>query len=118
MIVDVYQNKVVVNGELTDATPGGQPHLFSNQKVSIIRVNRTLPTVVYPIVLVHLALRVIVLELKHDIREAVYGSELFRSVSMNLVEIHVGADSPWGVRGLVGFRCGTGWECTIDEETH
>lgn len=84
----------------------------------IIRVNCTLAAVVYPIVLVHLALWVIVLELKHDVREAVYGSEFFRSVSVNLVEIQVGADSPGGVRGLVGFRCGAGWECTVDEETH
>jgi len=109
IIVDVYRNKVTVNGEQTDATIG-QAHLLSHQKVPIVRVYRTLPTVIYPIVLVHLASWVIVLVLEYDVRETVYGTELFRSVPVDLIKVHVGADSPWRVRSSVGSRCWTGGE--------
>ena len=86
--------------------------------MSVIRVYGTLSTVIHPIVLVHLALRVIVLELKHDVRETVYGIELFRTVfPLNFVKIHVGADSPRRVRGPVRSQWGMGRERTHQEET-
>ena len=118
MIVDVYRDHETMSGEYTDATLGSQTHLFSYQEMSVVRVYRTLPTVVYSIVLVRLALWVIVLELKHNVCEAVYGAELLRSVSMDFVEVHVGADPPWGIRGLVGSWDGSGRERTHEEDTH
>lgn len=101
IIVDVYQNKATVGGEKTNATVRNRTYLFGHQKMPIVRVNRTLPTVVHPIVLVCLALRIVVLELQYDVREAVYGIELFRSISLNLVKVQVGADSSWGARSTV-----------------
>ena len=103
IIVDVCQGKATVGGEQTNATACGQTYLFGHQKVPIVRVNRSLPTIVHTIVLVRLALRVVVLELQYDVREAVYGVELLRSVSLNLVKVHVGADSSWGVRSAVSL---------------
>ena len=110
MIVDVYRGKGGVSREQNNVTLGGQTHLFSHQKVSIIWVYRTLPAVVDSVVLVHLALWVIVLELKHDVREAVDRVELFRSVPLNLVEIQVGANSPWRIRSSVRPWRGVGRE--------
>ena len=110
MIVDVYQRQETASGEHANVALDGQAHLSSHQEMPVIRVDSTLPTVVHSIVLVHLALWVIVLELEHDVCETVYGVELFRSVSMNFVEVQVGADPPWGIRGLVGSWYGPGWE--------
>ena len=104
------ENKAIVGGEQTNATLCGQTHLFGNQKVSVVRINCALLTVVYAIVFVHLALWIVVLELKHDVCETVYGGELFRSVSMNFVKVQVGADPPRGVCSLIGSRRGRGWE--------
>lgn len=103
IIVDVCKSKGTVSGEQTNATVCGQTYLFGHQKVPIVWVNRSLPTIVHPIVLVRPALGVVVLELQYDVREAVYGVELFRSISLNLVEVHVGADSSWGVRSAVSL---------------
>jgi len=118
IIVDVYRDQETASGEYTNATPGSQAHLFSHQEMSVVRVYRTLPTVVDSIVFVHLALWVIVLELEHNICEAVYGVELFRIVSMNFVKVHVGADPPWGIRGSEGSWYGSGRERTHEEKTH
>jgi len=110
MTVDVFQSQVTVSSGQTNAMSGDRMHLFGDQKVSVIRIDRTLPTVVKPIVLVHLTLWVTVLELKHDVRETVDRVELFRSVPTDRVEVHVGANSSWGIRTLVEFLCGTGWK--------
>ena len=110
MIVDVYRDQETVSDEQTNVTLYSHTHLSGHQEVSVIRVYRTLATVVYPVILIHLTLRVIVLELKHDVCEAVYGVELFRSVPLNFVKVQIGTDSPWGVRSLVGSWCGMGWE--------
>ena len=110
IIVDVYQDRGTVSERRTGVAIGGQAHLFGHQKVSVIRVYRTLPTIVDSVVLVHLTLRVIVLELKHNVCEAVDRVKLLRAVPLNFVNVQVGADSPWGVRSSVGSRYGAGWE--------
>lgn len=76
----------------------------------IIRVYRTLPAVVHSVILVRLALRIIILELEHDVCEAINGVELFRSIPMNVFKVQVGADPSWGVRSSVGSRYWTRWE--------
>lgn len=92
-------------------------HLSGHQKMPIVRVYRTLSTVVQPIIFVHLAFWVVILELKHDVRKAVYGIKLFRSVfPVNLVEIHIRAYSSRRVRSPVGFRCGSSRKRAHEEE--
>lgn len=49
-----------------------EPHLFGHQDMPIVRVYRTLPAVVYPVVLVYLTSWVLILELKHEARETIY----------------------------------------------
>ena len=116
MIVDVCSDKVTMNDEQTEGVPG-HTHLFGHQEVPVVRVYRTLPAVVYSIVLIRPASRVVVLELKHDVREAVYGIESLRSVfPVDLVEIQVGAYPSRRVRSSVGFRRGTGRKRTHNEK--
>lgn len=107
--------KKTVSGEQNRGDTWTGAHLFGHQEMPIVRVYGTLPAVVHPIVFVHLPSWVVVLELKHDVREAVYGIKLFRCVfPVNLVEVHVRAYSPWWVRSPVRFQ---GRKRTHDEET-
>lgn len=72
--------------------------------MSVIRIYCALSAVVHPIIFVHLPLWIVIPELEHDVREAVYGVVLFRCVlPMDLAEIHISTDSPWWGRVPVGF---------------